>query len=115
MDTKKFEKLALILLILFAVSIGITFFSKVFLWFFAPGLPESHAFIAFSLHAKILSAIYAVFVSMVSIGCGIWLYITAKANNVNYWIWTFLGLFSGIFAIILWFLWQIYGIVKKEK
>ncbi len=107
MDTKKVEKLALILLILFAVSIGISFFTKVFWWVFAPGITESQAFTAFNLHTKLFSAIYSAFGIIISIGCAIWLHITAKSKDANHWLWTFLGLFSGIFAVILWFLWQI--------
>ena len=114
MDTNKVEKLALILLILFAVSIGISFFTKVFWWFFAPGFTESQVFTAFNLHTKLFSAIYSAFGILINIGCAIWLYITAKSNDVNRWLWTFLGLFAGIFAVILWFLWQIQIYLQRQ-
>lgn len=114
MDTKKVERLALIIVILFTVSIGISFFTKVFWWFFAPAFTKSQAFAAFNLQTKLFSAIYSAFGIIIPIGCAIWLHITAKSNDANHWLWTFLGLFSGIFAVILWFLWQIQIYLKRQ-
>ena len=107
MDTKKIEKLALIFLILFVISIGISFSTKIFWSFLAPGFTDTPAFTSFNIQTNLFSIIYSAFGILIYIGCAIWLHITAKSIKANHWLWTFLGLFSGIFAVILWFLWQI--------
>ena len=114
MDTTKIEKLAAILLLLFVGSIALSFSTKVFWWFFSNIYTESQAITAFNYQTKLLSSFYFVFSNIINIGCAIWLYITAKSQSSNRWLWTFIGLFSGILGVILWFLWQIQMSLQKQ-
>lgn len=118
MENKKVEKLSLILLFLFIASVIISSSQRIYP-FFLYGFQYLSVYQSFSKffdYTEVVSKIYLFFSMIIQIGCIIWLYIEAKSKNTNKWFWTFLALFTGIFAVILWFLWRIHILLQnKEK
>lgn len=111
----KFNTLAALLIILFIASFISTLFPKAYLWLLAPGMTEQSALNAFTIQTRSLAFIYSVFSLSVHIGCAIWLYIETKKENTPTFVWLVLGLFSGVIAVILWYLKGIYDKLSHQK
>ena len=108
----KIEKLVIILLIAFILTTCLTIFTKTHIFF--TGLADTPIYTQFTLQTKFITFIYSVFAFAVPIGSAIWLFKVSKESNSRPWLWTFLGLFAGIFAVILWYLQQILKYLEKK-
>jgi hypothetical protein len=113
MQTAKIEKLAFTLLLLFMVTVCITVLTKAFT-ILAPGLTtDSPIYSAFTIQTKVFSTIYSIFRITIPIGSAVWLYISNKGSSTK-WLWALLGLFSGVFALILFYIYQVNLTLQKD-
>lgn len=108
-STSKAEKLALLLVILFGITIVISFVPKAYL-LVAPGLDAT----AFTVQTKLSGVIYSILSFVVYIGCAIWLYYESNENGKTKWVWVALGLFTGALALILWYLKKIHEKLSNQ-
>ncbi len=104
LNSEKADKLAFILVVLFVVTLVIGFIPKAYM-IVAPGLDAT----AFSIQARLISFVYSVLSLSVNVGCAFWLYYEANKCSSVRWVWVALGIFAGVFALILWYLRLIYG------
>jgi hypothetical protein len=110
--TRHINKFALLLLILYAISIGINMTSNLLLDFVVPGYPAKDVV---TIQLRLLSLLFYLFEIIVNIGCGIWLFFESKNEKTNIWLWLFVGFFTGIFGVIVWFLKEILKEMKEKK
>ncbi len=107
---QKYEKLAIVLIILYAVStIGGLFSDVLFANFFHDGA------LGMFTSARVAQIIKFFFSSLMSIGISIVLFITAKKDKTQPWLWALLGLCFGIFALVLYYTICIFEILKTVK
>jgi len=107
--TKVYNKLALLLLVLYLLSLSVGWTTKA--WqLYAPGFPSD----ALTIQTKILHLCFYLFQMLVYIGSAIWLFMQSKKTGKSQWVWAFLGLFSGVLGLILWFLFQINEKMEKQ-
>ncbi len=120
MESSKFtspnwDRIAGVLLLLFVIAFVFAHTDRALL-VFAPGLFENIETIGYSLLTKSLAFVFSVFSSIVSIGCGVWLYIEAKKENRSKYVWILLGVFGGgVIAVVLWFLIKAYRSIEELK
>ena len=111
MDNKvgNIDKIALLIIILFALSIGATFTTRILEFFYQ----NVQVVRSIHLQIKLLSFTYFLFTILVNIGSAVWLYIEARKTQNSKWLWATLGLFAGLFGVILWFLSEILKEIKN--
>jgi len=114
-NNNKFNTLAAIFITLFVIAFIITLFPKAYLWLFAPDFQEDSALTSFMIQTKSLAFIYSIFSLAIQIGCAGWLFVESKKSRSQSWVWSALGLFAGVFAVILWYLKGIYEHLSVEK
>lgn len=110
----KFNTLAVLLIILFIASFISSLFPNGFLWLFAPGMVEQDTIMAFTVQTNSLALIFSAFSLSVHIGCAIWLFVETKKDSTHAFVWAALGLFSGVVAVILWYLKGIYEELSND-
>jgi len=105
----KTDKLIIVLLVLFILSLAVSSATRII------GLltPGSTLFSQFSLQTRLLSFVYFFFGISVQIGCAVWLFAEVKKRQGRFLLWSFLGLFTGIMAVILWYLIKIDGHLEQ--
>lgn len=111
----KFNMLAAIFIALFVIALIISLFPKAYLWLFAPGFQENSALTSFTIQTTSLAFIYSILSLAVQIGCAVWLFVESKKGGSQSWVWGALGLFAGVFAVILWYIKGIYDHLSVEK
>lgn len=105
----KIDKFALLLILLYVLSLGMSFKFNILIDLLALEYPLRDMM---TVQIKVYSLIFHVLSTAVYIGSGVWLYVQAKNENCNKWIWLFIGLFAGILGVIVWFLREI---LKETK
>ena len=108
--TKRFEKIAIILLILWVL----TLIPNPLLNIIAGRLYAHEEYMAFRLLSSSLVSIQALLGLAVQIGVGVWLFTEAKKENDTAWLWLVLGLVFGLIAAVLYFLMKIYDELKSR-
>ncbi len=96
----KTDKLIIVLLVLFIISLAVTSTARIL------GMlsPASAGFSQFSLQTRLLGFLYFFFGMSVQLGCAVWLFSEVKKRGGRFLLWSFLGLFTGVMAVILWYL-----------
>ena len=91
------DKIAFLIIILFALSIGATFTTRILELFY----PNAQVVSLMNYQIKLLSFTYFLFTILINIGSAIWLYLEARNTQNSKWLWSTLGLFAGLFGVIL--------------
>ena len=110
MNMKKFEKFAIILLILWLLQrvIGLIA-AQIYFRVFFDKLGDITICNMFSNYALMI------FGQLVNILIGIWLFVTVKKEKYGTpWFWLMLGIFTGVLAALLYFILRIYQSIKPE-
>lgn len=110
-DSNNINKLALLILILFVISLGVTMSSRVLQFVYSMGFLTD----SITIQLKLFAFVFYIFQMTVNIGSAIWLYISGKKAHSNQWLWLFTGLFTGILGIILWLLNMILTEIKENN
>jgi hypothetical protein len=99
----KTDKFIILLLVLFIISLAVSSTTRII------GLltPGSALFSQFSLQTRLLSFLYFFFGISVQLGCAVWLFTEVKKRQGRFLLWSFLGLFAGLIAVVLWYLTKI--------
>jgi len=98
---KRIEKLALLIITLWVISLPLSSYVSLYL------IPK-HVPPAELPHLQYLTYLFSwvsiVIGKMVDIGIAVWLFRTSKKDNNAAWLWALLGLTSGAFAAVLYYL-----------
>ena len=107
-NMKKYEKLVLLLIVLVVMSkLGWLGRDLFIAWYFGTGEITP-------LQQKELEFIPQLLSTLLNVGSGIWLFVEARREKVNKWIWAFFGLVFSLTGVLLYYLVQIYTNLRDK-
>ena len=111
MDMKKIEKIAIILIVLWVLTLA----SNPVITIIMGRLYSPQEFVNITFMQKGLLAARTILGLLVQIGIAVWLFMQAKRDKAARWVWALFGLTFGISAAILYFLLQLIEEMKLKR